>query len=137
MRIAGIISLILLPLVFCGCNLCCCGKRASELRCPTDIRKTQCWCLGEDAIFSCPCGPDSEFYGYQPTCWRGWPAGGAEWRDARCPAPPNQDMPRGAELRRPALNDASSDTRPTLPNPFRGEHPVIAAEGAGDFVGEN
>ena len=56
-------------------------KRASELQCPTDIRKTTNWCAGEDAVFSCPCGPDSEYYGYQPTCWRGWPTGAAEWRE--------------------------------------------------------
>lgn len=59
-------------------------KRESELNCPTDIRQTVPWCAGEDAIFRCPCGPTSDFYGHKPTCWRTWPAPAAVWRDAHC-----------------------------------------------------
>jgi hypothetical protein len=78
--INGILSLTL----FSGCHICCWGKRASENECPTDIRKTHYWCLGEDAVFHYPCGPDPEFYGHQPTCWREWPTSAAEWRDLHC-----------------------------------------------------
>ncbi len=71
-----------------GCRPCgCMIKRESELNCPTDIRQTVPWCAGEDALFHCPCGPDDSFYGYKPTCWNDWPAGGAEWRDSRCGPP--------------------------------------------------
>ncbi|MCA9236067.1 MAG: hypothetical protein KDA44_11385 [Planctomycetales bacterium] len=59
-------------------------KRESELNCPTDIRKTVPWCFGEDAIFTCPCGPDEAYNGMKPTCWRAWPGGGAQWRDTYC-----------------------------------------------------
>jgi len=51
-----------------------CTKRASEERCPTDIRKTHYWCFGEDAIMHCPCGPKEERYGYERTDWREWPS---------------------------------------------------------------
>jgi hypothetical protein len=136
MRYSRIFISILLLMAAGGCNLCCCGKRASEQNCPTDIRKTQCWCFGEDAIFCCPCGPDSEFYGYQPTCWRGWPASGAEWRDGRCPPPPHGfDRPDGAAPREPELSGPSLPADSSGPNPFRGEHRVIASEQAAEFVG--
>ncbi len=141
MRNIGFLGLVLLPVLLSGCNLCCCGKRASELSCPTDIRKTQCWCFGEDAVFSCPCGPDEEFYGYQPTCWRNWPASGAQWRDSRCPPPPNQQVPLTPQAPSSLRHD-SADSREstdsdysTLPNPFRGEHPEAASEHSVDFVG--
>ncbi len=62
-------------------------KREQELSCPTDIRQKVPWCAGEDAIFACPCGPDSEFYGMKPTCWSEWPASGADWRNAFCGSP--------------------------------------------------
>ena len=59
-------------------------KRESEMNCPTDIRKTVPWCAGEDAIFSCPCGPNEQFHGHKPTCWRLWQTSGEEWRDMHC-----------------------------------------------------
>ncbi len=59
-------------------------KRESELNCPTDIRKTVPWCAGEDAVFCCPCGPNEQFHGHKPTCWRPWQSSGAEWRDLHC-----------------------------------------------------
>ena len=52
--------------------------------CPTDIRKTHLWIFGEDAIFCPPCGPDHDYYGQKPTCWRDWPSSGADWRDGTC-----------------------------------------------------
>lgn len=81
--------LIVLSLLIClttlsGCRVCCWGKRASEKRCPTDIRKTHFWCFGEDALFDYPCGPSGGFHGHKPTCWREWPAPGTEWRDIYC-----------------------------------------------------
>jgi hypothetical protein len=80
-----------------GCNACCVGKRLSELRSPTDIRKTHFWCFGEDAVFHYPCGPKSEFYGAEPTCWREWPTSGAEWRDSVCGAQCGQAVPARVE----------------------------------------
>lgn len=59
-------------------------KRESEVRCPTDVRKTVPWCYGEDAIFMCPCGPAQAYHGLKPTCWRPWPGTAAEWRDSHC-----------------------------------------------------
>lgn len=59
-------------------------KRESELNCPTDIRKTVPWCYGEDAIFTCPCGPDEIYHGMKPTCWRPWDSSAATWRDSYC-----------------------------------------------------
>lgn len=72
-------------LLFAGCrNYGLLVKRESELNCPTDIRKTVPWCAGEDAIFCCPCGPNEQFHGHKPTCWRLWQTSGAEWRDLHC-----------------------------------------------------
>jgi len=59
-------------------------KRESEQNCPTDIRQTVPWCAGEDAIFRCPCGPNEQFHGHKPTCWRPWQSSGAQWRDLHC-----------------------------------------------------
>ena len=84
LRIAILVSLLGIG----GCRPWgCMIKRESELNCPTDIRQTVPWCAGEDAIFHCPCGPDGSYYGYKPTCWNNWPAGGAEWRDSQCGPP--------------------------------------------------
>ncbi|MEX2317465.1 MAG: hypothetical protein WD669_09965 [Pirellulales bacterium] len=136
MRNACILSLIFLLVATSGCRWFCCGKRASELECPTDIRQTQCWCMGEDAIFHCPCGPDSEFYGYQPTCWRNWPAAGAEWRDMHCPPPPSQFVPHAADAtHQPGSQKNAPAEHPTLPNPFRDDRPALSPDQAGEFIG--
>jgi len=79
------LSLICCVAIFSGCQPH--GmfvKRESEMNCPTDIRKTVPWCAGEDAIFCCPCGPNEQFHGHKPTCWRPWQSSGAEWRDFHC-----------------------------------------------------
>lgn len=97
---SGILVVCMLSL--CGCRPC--GwliKRESETDCPTDIRQTVPWCVGEDAIFHCPCGPDENYYGYKPTCWGVWPASGAEWRDSRC-GPPITGCTGSAESYPPA-----------------------------------
>ena len=79
------IGILVLVLVASGCCPCgCLVKRDEELSCPTDIRQTVPWCVGEDAIFHCPCGPDRSYYGYKPTCWGIWPTAATEWRDSRC-----------------------------------------------------
>jgi len=77
-------TIIILAAFSAGCHVGICAKRASENCCPTDIRKTVPWCAGEDAVFRCPCGPDGDFYGHKPTCWRTWPAPAAAWRDIWC-----------------------------------------------------
>jgi hypothetical protein len=75
-------------------------KRESEENCPTDIRKTVPWCYGEDAIFQCPCGPSTDYYGHKPTCWRTWPAPATVWRDSYCAGgcqcPPGSTTSSGA-----------------------------------------
>lgn len=81
MRQLLLIIVIACPFTLGGCRLGCIGKRQNEMCCPTDIRKTHCWCFGEDAIFHGPCGPTEEYYGMRPTTWREWPTSGAEWRD--------------------------------------------------------
>lgn len=109
MRQLGTLSLIVCLAAASGCNICCWGKRASELGSPTDIRKSHFWCLGEDAVFEQPCGPSREDYGLKPTCWREWPAGGARCLDGSCgPA-----MPAEAHFQGP---QPTRLWEPTLPN---------------------
>lgn len=109
-----------------GCHHGLLQKRQSEMNCPTDIRKTIPWCAGEDAIFRCPCGPSSNFYGHKPTCWGYWPAPGAEWRDSYCgcpvqyateeelsvPTPVAEPLPEATEP-----NTESSDREPVSARP--------------------
>jgi hypothetical protein len=85
MRQFGVLSLIVCLAAATGCNVCCWGKRASELGSPTDIRKSHFWCLGEDAVFEQPCGPNKEGYGLKPTCWREWPADATRCAPGSCP----------------------------------------------------
>lgn len=102
-------------------SICCCVfllggccplgflvKQESELHCPTDIRQMVPWCVGEDAIFHCPCGPNREFYGYKPTCWDIWPAPGAQWRDTYC-RPLQQDHFYGEPSGSESSGDEPSD----------------------------
>jgi hypothetical protein len=85
LRYIGVLSVIACLAGMAGCrHYCCWGKRMSEKHCPTDVRKAHVWCFGEDAIFRWPCGPNSEFYGHKPTCWREWPAEAPVWRDLYC-----------------------------------------------------
>ena len=98
MQRIGIITLAIGLVITSGCNLCLCGKRAGEQHCPTDVRKGHFWCFGEDAVFHGPCGPDEEFYGHEPTCWREWPASGSDWRDAHCGPPVVASIPYEEEL---------------------------------------
>jgi hypothetical protein len=129
MRQLLIISAIFyLAAAFSGCSqFGCCSKRASEMECPTDIRKTHCWCFGEDALFQCPCGPDAAGYGYQPTCWREWSESGAEWSDSGCwpqsgeMVPAGEVMPYSPEENvNPFPDDApTSRNIPNRPAPIR------------------
>lgn len=108
-------TILLLLIAICaatseGC-LCCgiCTKRENELCCPTDIRKTHCWCFGEDAIMRGPCGPKEELYGYEPTYWRAWPT----TFPAECDDGEFVPQPTGPTL--PPANP--SDTLPVPPPP--------------------
>jgi hypothetical protein len=113
----GVVILILFQVLTSGCNYCCWGKRRSEKNCPTDIRQTHVWCFGEDAIFHYPCGPNEEFYGYQPTCWREWPTSGAAWRDIHCP--PGVAAPAAESIQfQPQENGGLTPPDAELPEPF-------------------
>jgi hypothetical protein len=112
--------LLLALLSLAGVSGCFCQAvpLPGEDHCPTDARRLYCTC-GEEAVRRCPCGPDHQFYGLKPTCWREWPAGwgcngieGFPYVDhASCGGPvaesPSVEAP------------ASNDTRPT--NPFRSD----------------
>ena len=119
MRQIWILSLVLCLAAVSGCHHCgCCSKRASEMNCPTDIRRAHCWCFGEDALFHCPCGPNEEYYGHQATCWREWPTGAEQWRNAYCPPPMGSRMPFQEEMwYSPAGEDAAVRPGPEPANP--------------------
>lgn len=94
-----------------------CTKRDNELCCPTDVRKTHFWCFGEDAFIQGPCGPKEELYGYEPTCWREFPAVppcyGFDYCERPRPLPPvNEELPSLPVAQPPA--SASSP----IGNPF-------------------
>lgn len=126
-------------LIVAGC--CCrgiCTKRASEERCPTDIRKTHFWCFGEDAIMRCPCGPKELDYGYERTCWREWPSYSEVW-DAPALGPVPEELPVRVPLNapeRPASPDATMNPFTNRPVPVingpvnSGVTPASAATGA-------
>jgi len=126
MRHLAKLSLVVCLAAASGCNICCWGKRATELESPTDIRKSHFWCLGEDAVFAQPMGPSREDYGLKPTCWREWPADGARClEDGCCPpstvpmngnVPPNQEW----EPRMPGRIDQGE-------NPFRDDTKSLPA----------
>lgn len=80
------VALGLILLFSTGCGLI--TKRHQECCCPTDIRQQHWPCLGEDAVFDTPCGPDAAYHGYKPTCWREWQAPAEVWRDEYCGGAP-------------------------------------------------
>lgn len=123
---------LLLTAVLSGCHTF--GplvKRDSETNCPTDIRRTVPWCAGEDAIFHCPCGPSTDYYGHKPTCWRTWPSPATVWRDAYCGAclngtcapmgendmmvlPPSEEVPTPLETIEGPTTEGETGAPPTL-----------------------
>jgi hypothetical protein len=120
MRLIGFVNVILCAALASGCHVSCCSKRVSEKKCPTDIRKTHCWCFGEDALFRYPCGPNRVFYGHKATCWREWPTSGSQWRDMHCGPPVSEVMPQdGQVLPLPGAELGPPGNEP--PNPFRDE----------------
>ncbi|MGE3239745.1 MAG: hypothetical protein AB7G28_08660 [Pirellulales bacterium] len=138
MRQLGILSLIACLAAASGCNLCCWGKRNAELTGPTDIRKSQEWCLGEDAIFHQPMGPSRDNYGMKPTCWREWPANGGACADGSCGPVLHPGFPMHQPEIAPHFNELPQEAMPpgNLPqgiNPFRDDlqaTPVPSASGA-------
>lgn len=68
---------------------CCCQAvpLPDEYCCPTDARRMY-FAYGEEAVRRCPLGPDREFFGLKPTCWREWPEG---WQCNGCVGMPYQD----------------------------------------------
>lgn len=133
MRHLGNLSLIACLAAASGCNLCCWGKRNAELTGPTDIRKSQMWCLGEDAIFDQPMGPSRANYGMKPTCWREWPAGGAACADGSCgpvlsPGLPNHPPEVAPHLERVPHGDAPQGISPFLDDPQPTPTPSTSAK---------
>src|SRR5256885_7463891 len=92
---------------------CCCQAYPlpGEDHCPTDARRLYLAC-GEEAVRRCPCGPDREFYGLKPTCWRQWPEG---WRCGQVGGSP---ISCGSTCAEPIGNDTASEPS-DLSNPFR------------------
>jgi hypothetical protein len=131
MRHLGILSLIACLAAASGCNLCCWGKRNAELTGPTDVRKSQLWCLGEDALFHQPMGPSGENYGLKKTCWREWPADGAPCADGSCgPMLVPGGMRPGTLPPQHPEPTLRNDSNPQL-NPFRDDaQPIPSANGA-------
>ena len=76
--------LLLALLSLAGASGCFCQAvpLPGERCCPTDARRLYCTC-GEEAVRRGPCGPDSQFYGLKPTCWRAYRLNGASSRDGR------------------------------------------------------
>jgi len=141
-------------------------KRESELNCPTDIRKTVPWCAGEDSVFCCPCGPNEQFHGHKPTCWRPWQSSGEEWRDLHCEriysahetglpeslpleqvrhptevvAPtklgPVITVPENRQQAPPPLNNPSTDDDESLPKPEEAPQQIEAPSDATSFRGQ-
>lgn len=119
MRQLGLFSLILCLAAASGCNLCCWGKRNAELTGPTDIRKSQQWCLGEDAVFHQPMGPSRGNYGMKQTSWREWQSDALACANSSCgptltPAQPLHQPQATPQLAPPQQNGVEHSG-----NPFR------------------
>lgn len=93
---------------------CCCQAYPlpGENQCPTDARRLYLAC-GEEAVRRCPCGPDREYYGLKPTCWRQWPEG---WR---CGQTGCASCRNGASCAEPVCEE--SIAAQIDPNPFRSD----------------
>jgi hypothetical protein len=98
---------------------CCCQAvpLPGECDCPTDARRLYFNC-GEEAVRRCPCGPDREFYGLKPTCWREWPEG---WHCNGCEGHPYVDRGPCGEpvVEVPVAEGPASMEQHDLSNPFR------------------
>jgi hypothetical protein len=98
-----------------GC-FCLALPLPGENECPTDARRLYCTC-GEEAVRRCPCGPDREFYGLKPTCWREWPEG---WQCNGCEGFPYVDRDlSGVPVTEAPMVAAPSHEDANLSNPFR------------------
>src|SRR5689334_15709280 len=115
--------LALLPLA--AITGCCCQAvpLPDEHCCPTDARRMYFAC-GEEAVRRCPLGPDREFYGLKPTCWREWPEG---WQCNGCTGMPYVDRAlcgdavAEAAATQPQAIAATPPTQPDVANPFRSD----------------
>lgn len=119
------LSLALVLLSLAAISGCCCEAYPlpGECDCPTDARRLY-FSTGEEAVRRCPCGPDREYYGLKPTCWRRWPDG---WGCGQCDHPSLPDGSCGGVGEGPAFSGADGS------NPFRSkewedEHSTPAVE---------
>ena len=135
MRQIGYSILALCVAFSSGCHVCFWGKRYSEFTSPTDIRKTHPWCLGEDALFHYPCGPNRANYGLKQTEWRDWGDAGTCYSEGSYIPPDGSTVPLREGLPSPSAPGEHSPTfQPEKPNPFRDEEsqlrtPAAAAAG--------
>jgi hypothetical protein len=127
MRQVGTISLIVCLAATSGCNICCWGKRATELTGPTDIRQSHYWCLGEDAVFAQPMGPSRNDYGLKPTCWREWPADGARCSDDSCGPIPVPDAHLNGTAPTPEWEQTAPAELEPEHNPFLDDAELLPA----------
>lgn len=131
LRQVGIFILIVCLSAASGCNLCCWGKRNAELTGPTDIRKSQAWCMGEDAIFQQPMGPSRSNYGMKQTCWREWQPSGPACANGSC----EPNCKPGANALQPQLAPQfvpPQQKQPVPPgNPFYDDAEPLPAPNAG------
>jgi hypothetical protein len=112
--------LLLALLSLAGVSGCFCQAvpLPGECHCPTDARRLYCTC-GEEAVRRCPCGPDHEFYGLKPTCWREWPAG---WGCNGIEGFPYVDHAScGEPLAESPVVEAPTSNESGLSNPFRSD----------------
>jgi hypothetical protein len=112
-------SIALALLSLAAVSGCCCQAipLPGENQCPTDARRLYCTC-GEEAVRRCPCGPDSQFYGLKPTCWREWPEG---WQCNGCEGHPYVDRGSCGEpvFESPVAEAPASVRESGDSNPFR------------------
>jgi hypothetical protein len=113
-------GLLLALLSLAGVSGCFCQAvpLPGECQCPTDARRLYCTC-GEEAVRRCPCGPDREFYGLKPTCWREWPAG---WGCNGTEGFPYVDRAScGGPAAESHMVEAQTSDQTGLSNPFRSD----------------
>ncbi len=105
---------------------CCCEAYPlpGECDCPTDARRLYLG-TGEEAVRRCPCGPDREYFGLKPTCWRRWPDG---WGCGRCDHPSSPDGSCGEAVGEERALSSVDGSNPFRSKEWEDEHRAPAVE---------